>query len=394
MNMPYEQSNDEDIDPVELGRIPIRNVWLLFLYASELSQFHDQFRAQIDQASDFRSLISRLLCHIVEKRLRRGLSIQHRHYSDILRRVRGRIDILETHTRMLLQQGRVACRYDQLSLDIPRNRLARVALTYLSSEMGEALVAQGQPERPGGRRLREELEYLSRKCGFLARSLGRVGVSDARPSNAELAVEQIAGHEREDRLMYSLSKLALDYALPTEQPGIRPTPRTIREGIRYHDLFEMAVGNFYRVELPRDQWKVSTKKKLFWNETDKLRGISNHLPGMEADIVLQNMKSDRIIIIDTKFKNIYKKDNRYPELHRFHSNDIYQLYSYLRSQECDRSEVSKKSEGILLYPSISQDVDAEAKFHGHRIRFVTVNLTKQGYDIVNQLRSLADVESR
>lgn len=394
MNTPYGQSSDEDIDSIEPEKIPIRNVWLLFLYASMLSQFYDQFSAQIDQASSFRSLISRLLCDIVERRLRRGLSIQHRHHSDILRRVRGRIDILETHTRMLLQQGRVACRYDQLTLDIPRNRLARVALTYLSSEMREALIAQRQPERPGGQRLREELEHLSRKCGFLARSLGRVGVSDARPSGAELAVEQIAGHEREDSLMYSLSRLALDHGLPTEQRGARLTSRIIREGIRYPDLFEMAVGNFYRVELSRDEWKVSTKKKLFWHETDQLRGISKHLPGMEADIVLENRKSGRIIIIDTKFKSIYKKDNRYAGLYRFHSNDIYQLYSYVRSQEHEENEISKKSEGILLYPSMSQDVDAEAKFHGHRIRFVTVNLNKGAHDIISQLRSLADVEGQ
>ena len=53
--------------PLALDKIPVRNVWLLFLYASELTQFRDRFDVEVEQSPDFKSLIARLLCYATEK---------------------------------------------------------------------------------------------------------------------------------------------------------------------------------------------------------------------------------------------------------------------------------------------------------------------------------------
>ena len=47
--------------PLVLDKIPVRNVWLLFLYASGLAHLRDQFEMEVEQSPDFRSLVARLL---------------------------------------------------------------------------------------------------------------------------------------------------------------------------------------------------------------------------------------------------------------------------------------------------------------------------------------------
>ena len=70
--------------------------------------------------------MARLLTHVVEERLHRNLSRGYRPKAATLTRGRGRIDMLETTTRRLMDRGRIACRFEEHTMDTPRNRLFRV----------------------------------------------------------------------------------------------------------------------------------------------------------------------------------------------------------------------------------------------------------------------------
>jgi 5-methylcytosine-specific restriction enzyme subunit McrC len=85
-----------------IGRIPVRNIWLLFLYAADLAKFHGRFDVDIEESPDFPELIARLLCFAVEQRLMRNLSRGYHRRAAVLSRVRGRIDVLKTFSGDLL----------------------------------------------------------------------------------------------------------------------------------------------------------------------------------------------------------------------------------------------------------------------------------------------------
>ena len=108
----------------------MRNIWLLILYASDLfPQLDRGTRAGIeDNPDDIPDLIARILAGAVESRLARNLNLGWRTREAALSRVRGRIDFWHTVTRRLLEQGKVACRVDEVTIDTPRNRLVRAAL--------------------------------------------------------------------------------------------------------------------------------------------------------------------------------------------------------------------------------------------------------------------------
>ena len=58
-----------------IGRIPVRNLWLLMLYASDLTRIKGAFDAIMeDDIDDLPDLVARLLTKSVERRLRRNLT--------------------------------------------------------------------------------------------------------------------------------------------------------------------------------------------------------------------------------------------------------------------------------------------------------------------------------
>ena len=106
-----------------IGRIPVRNLWLLMLYASDLFRTGGIGKVGLEDSPDeLPDLVAEILAHAVEVRQRRRLSMGYRSREEELNRVRGRINMLKTESHQLLDRGKVACSFDELSIDTPRNR--------------------------------------------------------------------------------------------------------------------------------------------------------------------------------------------------------------------------------------------------------------------------------
>ena len=351
-----------------VGRVPIRNIWLLFLYASDLAAFLGQFNSEVEDSPNIPHLIARLLCHSVEQRTRRSLSRGYRPRQAVLTRVRGRIDTLQTYADGLLRQGAIACRFTEHTLDTPRNRLVRAALHALSKRVTDQLLRQ--------------------RCQHLAIGLGRQGISGPKPSRAEMAVDQIGRHDANDQLMVNLAHFVFDLVMPTEDPGKHNLTRVHKDEVLVRKLFEKAIGNFYAAELPAScGWAVHKRKRLHWQTGHTASNrMASMLPSMEADIILEHSPQRRRIVIDTKFSEILT--NSVYRSGILKSGYLYQIYAYLRSQERSTDPFSRHSEGVLLHPTVDLHVDETVRIQGHNIRFVTVDLAKPATEILTSLRHL------
>jgi 5-methylcytosine-specific restriction enzyme subunit McrC len=350
-----------------IGRIPLRNIWLLMLYASDIARFSGRFDALIEEdLADLPDLVGRLLSQEVERRIRRNLSRGYRHREAVLTRVRGRIDLLVTATERLLDRGEVACRFDELTLDTARNRFVRAALERIA---------------------RITSQDVGHRCRNLAGDLGRAGVSGVAPSRAELARDRISRNDAEDRFMLALARLALDLALPTEEAGTTAFTEPGRDEHWVRRLFEKAVGGFYAVELSPKGWRVHAGEVLQWPVSAASEGIKEILPTMKTDISLDAPNGHRIVI-DTKFTAIVTK-GWYRE-QSLKSEHLYQLYAYLRSQERSGGVGSPRdrSTGILIHPAINKHFDEAVTIQGHEIRFVTVDLSEGPAEVRRALREI------
>jgi 5-methylcytosine-specific restriction enzyme subunit McrC len=350
-----------------IGRIPVRNLWLLMLYASDLyRELGSATRSIEDNPDDIPDLVATMLAATVERRIQRNLTLGYRHRAEILTRVRGRIDHIRTESRMLLSRGRIACSFEELCIDTPRNRFVRAALLRLSSLAGD--------------------RALKARCLSLAARLWEAGVTGEAPDRRMVAIETFSRNDSVDRQMIALAKLAFDLALPTEEQGSRylATPDRDEHWVRH--LFERAVGGFYTCTLDSRTWKVRTGTWLQWPVTRQTDRVEEFFPAMKTDVILENTAAGLSIVVDTKFTEIVQRG-----WHRtisFKSGYIYQMYAYLRSQEKPEDIQSMHTAGVLLHPSVGADFDESIEMQGHQMRFMTVDLTANAKDIRDRLLAL------
>ena len=364
-----------------VGAIPVRNIWLLMLYASQLyRELPSRLTYDAEEnPDDIPNLVAEILTRAVERRIRRNLTHEfHRSRAD-LTRVRGRIDALRTERRSLLRRGKIACSFEDLTTDTPRNRLVKAALNNLRGSVSD--------------------ELLGRRCRSLAAALGRDGVGDETSAgirSGSLQGTSAGGRTNtEDRQMLAAAELAFRLSLPSEDPGRAHLPAPGRDETWARRLFEAAVGGFYRTVLGPRGWLVNTGQWIDWpiETPTKTPGMGLIMPRMKTDIVLESPPVDEHgdrhrIVIDTKFTSILKPGHYRSQT--LDSGHIYQMYAYLRSQELDSDPRSVDSSGLLLHPSVGEDIDQSAVIQGHRIRFATVDLAADSTAIRARLIALAD----
>ena len=360
--------NASDAADGYIGRIPVRNLWLLMLYASDLFRMRGTGTVALeDSPDDLPDLIAEMLARAVELRQRRHLSFGYRSREARLNRVRGRIDVLTTERHQLLDRGLVACRFDELTVDTPRNRFVRAALEAISRIVRRKEVAH--------------------RCRSLASGMKAMGVSGETPTRAQMSMERFGRNDADDRFMLAAAKLAFDLTLPTEGAGSNVLSLPDREETWVRRLFERAVGGFYDVVLSPQGWHVQCGKKLEWQVEAESAGVGKILPMMKTDVVLDHAASGQRIVIDTKFNSIVTSGWYREETLR--SGYVYQIYAYLHSQVGRGDALADCASGLLLHPSIGHAVDETVVIQGQSIRFATVDLSAPSTDIRNQLLHLS-----
>ncbi|MBO8223075.1 5-methylcytosine-specific restriction endonuclease system specificity protein McrC [Prochlorococcus marinus str. XMU1401] len=343
--------------------IPIRNIWWLLLYSSEYMESNYSSMVGFEELpEDIPDLIGKILTNSVESRLRRQLTFSFEKKEKVINRVRGKINHVITARKALLSKGKIFCSFDELTINNLRNRYVKAALIKISKIIKN--------------------KALRKKCISLANFLTVKGVSSIVPKFKELKSERFGRNDICDREMISAAKLAMDLCLPNERNGDYEISDPEKPDYWLRKLFEKAIGNFYIYHLLKKQWKVSTGKKFKWEISYSTAGFDEIFPGMKTDIILDNKLSKDRIIIDTKFKKIFQK-TPFKEKSLV-SENIYQLYTYLHSQQHINKE-SKLLSGLLLYPSFGDNVDEHAFIQGYKMRFSTVDLTKSHVEIKKRL---------
>lgn len=354
-----------------IGRIPVRNLWLLMFYASDLFRQlgHDKHAVE-DAPEEIPDLVAEILVQAVDERIRRNLGFGYQPREAILGRVRGRIDLLQTERHQLLERGRIACRFEELTVDTPRNRFVRAALEEIANVVKRSKLAQ--------------------ECRTLAATLRRMGVTGQTPGRTTVSVDRFGRHDLDDQRMVTAAQLAFDLALPTEESGMKYLPVPDREITWVRKLYEKAVAEFYKVVLRSAKWRVRAQKPMDWSIENQTAGIARILPGMRSDVEIDDVDTGRRLVIDTKSTSIlthgwYRED-------AIRSAYLYQIYAYLRSQEGNGDPFSDTAAGLLLHPAIGEMVDERVVIQRHEIRFATVDLSANAKELRNQLLRVVGID--
>ncbi|PWH05347.1 hypothetical protein DEO23_12195 [Brachybacterium endophyticum] len=318
-------------------RIDVRSVWFLLLYASDLlEKLTGEDRERLlrgERDNDLLDALADVLATRVERRVRTMLARGYRRRVEPLTRVRGRIDHLGTARGQLMQSGRVLCRYDEQTVDLPRYRSMLVTLRHASRR------AVSEPVR--------------RHCLTTAQMLERSGVSPVTPTPAELSTEQFGHFDAEDRTLLTLSALVRDMCAPEHSPGESELPQILRDEGALRRLFEQAVRGFYRHHLSPRGYSVAAERRS-WPATGSPDDLA-FLPNLNADVVIRGHGQQ--VIVECKFAPIFTQHQGKTMLKPGYVRQLVSYASVFRSEFV--GETRALLLGALVDGSAGRNLDVE-----------------------------------
>ena len=114
------------------------------------------------------------------------------------------------------------------------------------------------------------------------------------------------------------------------------------------------------------------------------------LPGMFSDIVLYDKESGKKLIIDAKYyaHTLQSQFDKYS----IHSNNLYQIFTYVKNKDAEYGTNEHEVAGLLLYAQTDEAIQPNEKFKisGNWISVQTLNLNTEFYNIAEKLNYIAD----
>lgn len=338
--------------------IRLQNVYYLLCYAWD--QWESRGLADVNTVPGERTenLLGQVLRDAVANLLRRGLDRGYIAAEEEGRRLRGKILVSQTVQRMLIRQGRVACLVDELSHDVPHNRVIKAAITALVS----------LPE------LDKEI-----RAGLLEHRRRMYDVSDVDLSPAAFRGVQLHRNIAGYAFALNVCQLVARSLIPEPGSGKRRFhPFTANEQ-EMGRLFEAFVRNVLKRE--QSQFRVSAAK-VEWHAIPLDGADLSLLPEMRTDILLTNASTR--VAIEAKF--YASPFQAHYGSNKLISSHLYQLLAYLSHlRPLDGREVV----GVLLYAVSGEDLRLDYRLDGHRVLIRSVDLGRPWGGVRAQLLALA-----
>ena len=334
--------------------IPILNVYYLLCYAWGRIQERDTSRlTTLDSLSTVQDLLGKVLAGGVNHLFRRGIDRGYVERREDLAGIRGKLAVSETAKRALRVQGRAACDFEELSVDVLPNRILRTTLHRLLNR-------------------RIKLDHVVRsEIRSAYRRLD--GVSRTRLKRNTFSQVQLGGNRRLYQFLLSVCRLLYESTLVDENTGCMAFRDFRRDEATMWALFEEFVTGFYR----REQHVYSVNpggRRIDWMDADAETDTDrSRIPIMEADIILES--PERRIVLDTKYYRDALARGRDSGTGKLHSGNLYQLLAYVRNRQ-GTNPGWPVHEGILLYPEVRKPLRVDIRLEGFRIQARTVNLDR------------------
>lgn len=317
----------------------------------------------IENSPSLDALLASVLTRLMQNRLRIGLGRNYINEQQTLKGIRGRLLFTESLKRQAFERGQAVCEFQLYSLNVPKNQIVRSTLA--------RLVKTGQfgPDPARAESLRHSLRRL-------VRDLDGVDLVELKP--AFIRRQQLGRNDRDYRLMLAICELLLQRQMPADAAGNQRLPGLNRADLVMYKIYERFVANFYQLHLPH--WEVTPQKRLGWHA----KHASPYLPSLQPDLLLREKSTGRLVVLDTKFTASSLVKGQWGNL-SFDSGHLYQLYTYLKTQE-HVSEQHRKASGILLYPATAQPpVSERITFQEQNLRIETVDLCQPWLEIEKSL---------
>ena len=299
-----------------------------------------------EEFDNLHNLFAAILAKGIGRQLKQGLYREYLNRKEDVAVVRGKIDMPGTIQNRLARKRVLTCEYDELSENNLLNQILKTTVMIL---------------------LRHDKVDTEYKTDLKKEMLFFSNVDTIDPTSIHWSSIRFQRNNNTYQMLVSLCQLVLEGMLLTTDDGEYKLATFIDEQ-RMNRLYEKFILEYYAKECPQLK---ATASQISWALDD---GIGTMLPVMQSDIMLS--QGSRVLIIDAKYT--------------LHSNNLYQIFTYVKNKDTEFGEKPHTVSGMLLYAKTDETIQPDNVYQmsGNKISVKTLDLNRDFSEIAAQLNAI------
>ena len=344
----------------EYNGIFIKNIYYMLSYAFTVLNQGEYEDIAVEEFENIHDLFAAILSKGIGRQLKQGLYREYLNRKEDITVVRGKIDIPGTIKNQLARKRVVTCEYDELSENNLMNQIIKTTVMLLI----------------GCKRVKQEYKDDLKKEMLFFSSIDTLDPSAIRWSSI-----RFQRNNSTYRMLIGLCQLIIEGMLLTTNSGEYRLRSFINER-QMERLYEKFILEYYAKEC---QQVKAVASQIPWALDD---GMSKMLPVMQSDITLS--KGSNVLIIDAKFY-AHTTQERF-DLHTIHSNNLYQIFTYIKNRDKEFGDKPHNVSGMLLYAATDEAIqpDSVYRMSGNKISVKTLDLNREFGEITRQLKEIVE----
>ena len=327
--------------------IPIHNVYYMLSYAFQILNEQSYKNIATEQFHNTADLMAAILSKGIATQIKRGLGKEYILRTETLSSLRGKMDITESIKTQTILKKQMWCTYDEFSVNGTKNRIIKSTL--------ELLLKSDIPK------------YRKKELRKLMVFFSDVKNIDLHSVNWNMKYDR---NNKTYRMLISICYLVVNGLLQTNSEGNIKIMDFLNEQSMFR-LYEKFILGYYKKHYADLSPSAS---RIPWSVDNTIM-----LPVMQSDIHLQ--KGNTVLIIDAKYYS-HTTQTQYDK-HTLHSNNMYQIFTYVKNCDYYFGKEDHQVSGMLLYAKTEEEIQPDNiyQMHGNQITVKTLDLN-QKFDII------------
>lgn len=338
--------------------IPIQNIYYMLSYAFRVLNQQGYKKLATEKFDNILELMAEILIKGISGQIKRGLEREYILQTEELTSVRGKLEISESIKNNSMIRKKLICAYDDFSVNSTMNRIIKSTVeTLLTSNLSK--------------KRKKELKKLM------------IYFRDVETINIRY-IDWNFKYNRNNKhyqMLIAICYLIVKGLIQTNKDGTMKMMDFLDDQ-RMSRLYEKFILEYYKKHYPKLSVRAS---QIPWSLDD---GVREMLPIMQSDIYIQN--EDSILIIDAKY---YGKTTQMQfDKRKIHSNNLYQIFTYVKNCDYQFENQNKTVSGMLLYAKTDETIhpDNVYQMHGNQISVKTLDLNCSFDKIAEQMDNVVE----
>lgn len=337
----------------------IRNIYYMLSYAftNMIPDQEDEIAAE--EFDNIHNLFAAILAKGIGQQLKQGLYREYLNKTEDMPVMRGKIDMPGTIRNKLARKQVLTCEFDELSENNLFNQILKTTVMLL--------IHHTQVETEYKSDLKKKMLFFS-------------SVDTIEPASIKWTTIRFQRSNQSYRMLISLCQFILEGMLLTTDKGEYKMASFVDEQ-RMCRLYEKFILEYFSKHYGDLDVRAS---QIPWALDD---GVGTMLPIMQSDITLSC--GNKVLIIDAKYYS-HTTQVQYDK-HTLHSNNLYQVFTYVKNKDAQFGSTPHTVSGMLLYAQTDEAVQPNNTYwmSGNKITVRTLNLDCDFKVISGQLDQIA-----